>query len=123
MAAAESKVVAMREDNPWAAFQQLFAGVAAGVATTLCMHPLDLIKTRMQSLFPCFGANGKLIGIRVPRWVGLCGLRDRFMQMRSLCCRSIEGCRRIWSGTLLAGDSILCGIPLNRQARGCAKGV
>jgi Mitochondrial carrier protein len=49
MAAAENKVVAVRQNNPWGAFQQLFAGVAAGVATTLCTHPLDLIKTRMQS--------------------------------------------------------------------------
>ena len=49
MAAAEKKVVVTRKENPWGAFQQLFAGVAAGVATTLCTHPLDLIKTRMQS--------------------------------------------------------------------------
>lgn len=52
MAATETQVVAVREDNPWGAFQQLFAGVAAGIATTLCTHPLDLIKTRMQSPLP-----------------------------------------------------------------------
>jgi Mitochondrial carrier protein len=34
--------------HKWAAFQQLFAGISAGVVTTVCTHPLDLIKTRLQ---------------------------------------------------------------------------
>jgi hypothetical protein len=50
MAAAErSMSTGARNENKWAAFQQLFAGVSAGIATTICTHPLDLIKTRMQS--------------------------------------------------------------------------
>ena len=53
MAAAEGKLAMRpRPDSRWAAFQQLFAGVAAGVATAICTHPLDLIKTRMQSPKP-----------------------------------------------------------------------
>ena len=53
MAATEGKLaMRRREDNRWAAFQQLFAGIAAGVATAICTHPLDLIKTRMQSPKP-----------------------------------------------------------------------
>jgi len=50
MAAAERRVnTKPRNENKWAAFQQLFAGISAGVTTTICTHPLDLIKTRMQS--------------------------------------------------------------------------
>jgi len=38
------------EKRRWAAFEQLAAGISAGVVTTICTHPLDLIKTRMQSM-------------------------------------------------------------------------
>ena len=50
MAAAERNVIGPRDENIWAPFHQLFAGMAAGVVTTVCTHPLDLIKTRMQSI-------------------------------------------------------------------------
>jgi hypothetical protein len=36
-------------DNKWSSYQQLFAGVSAGIVQTICTHPLDLIKTRLQS--------------------------------------------------------------------------
>jgi len=49
-----------RDENKWAAFQQLFAGVSAGIATTICTHPLDLIKTRMQSMSPLPRPESKL---------------------------------------------------------------
>ena len=50
MAAAEKTVNTKPiNKNKWAAFQQLFAGISAGITTTICTHPLDLIKTRMQS--------------------------------------------------------------------------
>jgi solute carrier family 25 folate transporter 32 len=53
MAAAERSLnTAPRDKNKYAAFQQLFAGISAGIATTICTHPLDLIKTRMQSTPP-----------------------------------------------------------------------
>ena len=62
MAAAERSItMKSSDDNKWAAFQQLFAGVSAGVATTICTHPLDLIKTRMQSTAPCPFHAEKLI--------------------------------------------------------------
>jgi solute carrier family 25 folate transporter 32 len=51
MATAERNPVMITQDkNQWAAFQQLFAGISAGVVTTICTHPLDLIKTRMQGI-------------------------------------------------------------------------
>ena len=37
-----------KESRRWAAVEQLFAGISAGVVTTICTHPLDLIKTRLQ---------------------------------------------------------------------------
>jgi hypothetical protein len=52
MAAAEKiEPTTATERHKWAAFQQLFAGIAAGVVTTVSTHPLDLIKTRMQGIF------------------------------------------------------------------------
>lgn len=57
MAAAERRLgMAQGSENKWAAFQQLFAGVSAGITTTICTHPLDLIKTRMQSMSTVKGA-------------------------------------------------------------------
>jgi solute carrier family 25 folate transporter 32 len=51
MATAErSSVMASRDNNRRAPFEQLFAGVSAGIVTTICTHPLDLIKTRMQGI-------------------------------------------------------------------------
>jgi solute carrier family 25 (mitochondrial folate transporter), member 32 len=51
MATAErNSVMTTQNTNRWAAFQQLFAGISAGVVTTVCTHPLDLIKTRMQGI-------------------------------------------------------------------------
>jgi hypothetical protein len=47
MALAEAS---LPKNSQWAAFEQLFAGISAGVVTTICTHPLDLIKTRMQSV-------------------------------------------------------------------------
>jgi len=52
MAAAERNAIKPRGENRYFAFQQLFAGVVAGVVTTVSTHPLDLVKTRMQSMFP-----------------------------------------------------------------------
>jgi len=75
MAAAERSMSTVpRDENKWAAFQQLFAGVSAGIATTICTHPLDLIKTRMQSM-PVMGrvADLQLIAMRLPKWVGYSG--------------------------------------------------
>jgi len=44
----------MEKQKPrrWAAFEQLFAGISAGVVATICTHPLDLIKTRLQGIHP-----------------------------------------------------------------------
>lgn len=52
MAAAERSInmKSRGDENKYAAFQQLFAGISAGITTTICTHPLDLIKTRMQSI-------------------------------------------------------------------------
>lgn len=33
-------------------FVETVAGFTAGVASTLCVHPLDLVKTRLQGLQP-----------------------------------------------------------------------
>ena len=32
------------------AVEHAIAGLTAGAVTTLCLHPLDLIKTRMQGI-------------------------------------------------------------------------
>jgi len=82
MAAAERSMNAIStNENKWAAFQQLFAGVSAGIATAVCTHPLDLIKTRMQSPpAPSDSANIQLIGMQLQKWVGYFGLRNRFIQ-------------------------------------------
>lgn len=51
MAAAEkNKAINMADKNKWAAFQQFFAGISAGVVTTVSTHPLDLVKTRLQRM-------------------------------------------------------------------------
>ena len=71
MAAAERSIDMQQQDeNKWAALQQLFAGMSAGIATTVCTHPLDLIKTRMQSI-PSMHLryNVQSIGITPLKWV------------------------------------------------------
>jgi hypothetical protein len=71
MAAAEG---GLQKRSRRAAFEQLFAGISAGVVTTVCTHPLDLIKTRMQSESEPFRtlANRQSTVMSQPKWADLC---------------------------------------------------
>jgi hypothetical protein len=97
MAAAERSVnTKLRNENKWAAFQQLFAGVSAGIVTTICTHPLDLIKTRMQSNSEALkqDSNCQSIVMQLLKLVGLYVLLSKSTEMSDVYCLFIAGCRR-----------------------------
>lgn len=40
------------QDGLSSSFVETVAGFTAGIVSTLCLHPLDLIKTRLQGIPP-----------------------------------------------------------------------
>lgn len=77
-------------------FVETVAGFTAGVVSTLCLHPLDLVKTRLQGMIITLShlgivawplTSGQLIGHRHLGLVVPCGLSVTFSSMKAAALR------------------------------------